>query len=124
MAKLAPYLLLAIALVLNAAANVLLRVGAVSGRAPADAAAVGRALAFLNGVTLAAIALFGLNILVYRKALERLPLTLAYPVMLSGSLILATLVARAVPSLHETLSPLRLAGMGVIVIGVWMVARG
>ncbi|MHB8879468.1 MAG: DMT family transporter, partial [Myxococcaceae bacterium] len=68
-------------------------------------------------------ALFGLNILFYRKALQGLSLSTAYPVMLSGSLLLATLGARFVPVLNERISPVQVAGMFVVVAGVWMVTR-
>ena len=47
----------------------------------------------------------------------------AYPVMLSGSLLLAVVAARFLPSLHETISPRQIVGMVVVVIGVWLVVR-
>jgi multidrug transporter EmrE-like cation transporter len=115
---------LAVALVLNATANVLLKVGAATAKPVAEnAAALDKALAFLNGVTLVAIVFFGVNILFYRKALQGLSLSTAYPVMLSGSLLIATLAARFVPVLNEKISPLQVGGMLVIVVGVWMVTR-
>lgn len=115
---------LLVALVLNAAANVLLKVGAVTEKSgPAGDAPLAKALAFFNAVTLVALALFGLNILFYRKALGALPLSVAYPVMLSGSLLLATLAARFLPTLNERISPVQVAGMFVVVVGVWMVTR-
>lgn len=61
--------------------------------------------------------------LFYRKALEGIPLSVGYPVMLSGSLLLAVLAARFLPGLQERISPLQLAGMVLIVIGVWLVAQ-
>lgn len=124
MADLRQWIPLIIALVLNAAANVLLKVGATVEKPAADSASlVSKVLGFLNAVTLVALFLFGLNILFYRKALGALPLSVAYPVMLSGSLLLATVAARFLPMLDERISPLQLAGMVVIVAGVWMVTR-
>ncbi len=124
MSKVASWVPLVVALVLNAAANVLLRIGAVTEPSVgADPTLVRKALAFLNGVTLVAMVLFGLNLLFYRKALERVPLSVAYPIMLAGSLVLATLAARFIPVLQETISTMQVAGMVVIVVGAWMVTR-
>src|SRR4029453_6039183 len=96
---------LSVALTLNAAANVLLKIGAVTEKPVAEgSAAVTRAASFLNAVTLVAIFLFGLNILFYRKALSGLSLSTAYPVMLSGSLLLASVAAVVLPVLGERIT--------------------
>mgnify|MGYP001421973043 CR=1 FL=1 len=120
MAILRLWLPLIVALVFNAAANVLMKIGA-------NGADGGTLLAkgahFFNTVTIVAIILFGVNVLFYRKALEGIPLSIGYPIMLSGSLLLAVLAARFLPALHERISPLQLAGMALIVAGVWLVAQ-
>ena len=123
------WLPLSIALVLNAAANVLMKVGAVQEKAAAsslaaDATFVQKALNFMNVATIAGIVLFAGNVLVYRKSLDALNVSVAYPVMVSGGLILVTLAAVLLPILREKISPLQIAGMGLIALGVWLVARG
>jgi multidrug transporter EmrE-like cation transporter len=119
------WLPLVAAVTLNAAANVLLKLGANREQlAVATTSAVDKGLAFFNAITLVAIVLFGVNVLFYRKALNGLPLSVAYPVMLSGSLLLATVAARLLPSMNERLSGVQLTGMGVIIVGVIMVTRG
>jgi small multidrug resistance pump len=124
MSKLVGWVPLVIALVLNAAANVLLRIGAVKQQSPgSEESLVAKGAAFLNATTIIAMALFGMNLLFYRKALERVPLTVGYPIMLSGSLVLATVAAAVIPSLGEKLSALQLVGMGLILVGVWVVIR-
>ena len=122
------WLPLMIALVLNAAANVLMKVGAVQERAAAgslgaDASFLAKAANFLNLATVLGIALFAANVLVYRKSLDVLNVSVAYPVMVSGGLILVTLAAALLPILAERISPVQIGGMVLIALGVWMVAR-
>jgi multidrug transporter EmrE-like cation transporter len=132
MSKMGAWIPLVVALILNAAANVLLKVGAATATAATAATAAtpsgagglaARAGGFLNAVTIVAIALFGLNVLFYRKALEGVPLSVGYPVMLSGSLVLAVVASSLLPGLHERLNGVQVGGMAVIVVGVWMVTR-
>jgi len=121
------WIFLGIALVLNAAANVLMKVGAVQEKAArlgADATFMQKALNFLNVATVAGIVLFAGNVLVYRKSLDALNVSVAYPIMVSGGLILVALAAVLLPILHERISPLQIAGMALIALGVWLVASG
>ncbi len=116
---------LVVALVLNAAANVLMKVGArVARDLPPDAGAVERGLQFLNLPTLVGIALFAANVLVYRKALDHLAISVAYPIMVSVGLILVTLAAWGLPLLSERVGLSQIGGMVLIAAGVWLVARG
>ena len=117
------WLPLIVALVFNAAANVLMKVGAKGGVAPGDATLLEKGLYFFNGITIVAIILFGVNVLFYRKALEGIPLSVGYPIMLSGSLLLAVLAARFLPGLRERISPVQVAGMVLIVLGVWLISQ-
>ncbi len=112
------WLPLTIALVLNAAANVLMKVGANTAKTLSDSATVlDRTLNFLNVATLVGILLFAANVLIYRKSLDVLNVSVAYPVMVSGGLILVTLAAALLPVLREKISWLQIAGMVVIAIG-------
>jgi multidrug transporter EmrE-like cation transporter len=65
--------------------------------------------------------LFAANVLVYRKALEHLDISVAYPVMVSGGLILVTVAAIAMPALSEKISIVQALGILLIAAGVWCV---
>lgn len=115
---------LIVALVLNASANILLKVGAMQSRELAsDASLMTKALNFLNIATCMGIVLFAGNVLVYRKALTGLPISIAYPVMVSVGLLIIVVAARFIPLLGEKISLTQGAGMALIIAGVWLVSR-
>jgi len=117
---------LVIALALNAAANLLMKVGSniqKSTALPVDASPWGKILHFLNLATIAGIVLFAANVLFYRRALDGIPISVAYPVMVSVGLIFVTLAAVMLPILNERLSAWQVVGMVLIAAGVWLVAR-
>jgi multidrug transporter EmrE-like cation transporter len=118
------WIFLVVALLLNASANVLLKVGSRTETALAeDASILAKALAFLNAATVVGIALFAANVLVYRKALDKLDVSLAYPIMVAGGMVVVAVAAALLPILSERVSALRMVGMAVIAAGVWMVAK-
>lgn len=118
------WIFLSIALVLNALANVLMKVGAaVEKPVTENASFLTKALDFLNLATLAGIILFAANVLIYRKALSGLPISVAYPVMVSLGLLIVVLLARFIPLLNEKISLLQIVGMILIIAGVWMVSQ-
>lgn len=118
------WFLVMVALVLNAAANILLKIGAKSARPlPEDSAFLESTLSFLNGPTVLGISLFAVNVLVYRKALEGLNVSIAYPVMASGALVLVTLGAACLPALREKVSITQIVGILLIGAGIWLVAH-
>jgi multidrug transporter EmrE-like cation transporter len=119
------WLPLVVALVLNAAANVLIKVGAkLAAPLGTTAPFLDKVLNFLNAATIAGIVLFAANVLVYRKALDNLDISVAYPIMVSVGLILVTIASVTLPVLSERVSAVQIAGMVLISIGVWLVARG
>ena len=114
------WLFLIIALTLNALANLLLKVGAkvqpvVSHTNPNIIECL---QSFINGPTIWGIFLFAVNVLVYRKALESLNVSVAYPIMVSGGLILVTLLASLTPHLKEKMTIIQLVGMMLISLGI------
>jgi len=114
---------LAVALVLNAAANVLMKVGANTAETLArDASVVAKARNFLNIATMAGILLFAANVIFYRMALSKLNVSVAYPIMVSGGMVLVTLAAVFLPTLGEKVSLRQVVGMVIIAGGVWLVA--
>jgi small multidrug resistance pump len=108
------WIALAIALVLNASANALLKAGSASissgvGKASLLAAAT-------NPFLVGGIVLFALNVLCYTFALSKLPLSLAYPAMVIGGLLIVT--TASVLIFGESLSYLQVGGLALIVFGV------
>ena len=118
------WLPLAIALVLNATANIMMKVGAqMAGPLATDASLLAKVSNFLNAATVVAIALFAANIIAYRKALDSLDISVAYPIMVSLGLVLVTFAAVTLPILSERVTVRQLGGMVLIAAGVWLVAR-
>lgn len=108
------WIALIVALILNAAANALLKAGSSSVSGDLTGSALMNAA--MNPFLLGGIALFALNILSYTFALSRLPLTLAYPAMVIGGLFIVTTLSVLV--FGESLSYVQVAGLALIVFGV------
>lgn len=100
------------AVLLGTAAQVLLKAGAT-------AAPFGWALA-LEPRVLAGAACYGASLVVWLAALASTPVSIAYP-MVSLGFVLNALAAQWL--LGEALTPLRWAGIALIVLGVVLVAR-
>lgn len=84
----------------------------------AKAAGIGLRL-FLSPVFIASMACLGVAFLFYVKALSRLPLAVAYPVMVGVSMIV---VAVANHYWHEPLSLIQLAGVLLLFAGVVLIS--
>jgi multidrug transporter EmrE-like cation transporter len=97
---------------LNAAAQLLLKAGT-------NAVPLGLRLAIEPHV-LGGLACYVVSVVVWLVALSRVPVSIAYP-MLSIGYVVNAVAARYL--LGETLTPMRLAGIGIIVLGVFIVAR-
>jgi multidrug transporter EmrE-like cation transporter len=108
---------------LNAIAQLLLKAGAgslanVELRA-GNAAAIASRLIF-NLPIIAGLCCYALSVVVWILALARVEVSVAYP-MLSLGYVVNALAAWWL--FNESLSGGRLAGIGIILIGVWLVAR-
>lgn len=113
------YAFLALALTLNAAANVLLKVGAarlgpIVG--PGLALRVARDWQLLLGLLL-----FALNVVFYAAALTRLDLSVAYPIMVAGGILIVVAIAAFV--LGEAVTPLQGLGLLLLLVGVVLVGQ-
>jgi multidrug transporter EmrE-like cation transporter len=97
---------------LNATAQLLLKAGT-------NAMPLGIRLAIEPHI-LAGLACYVISVVVWVVALSRVPVSIAYP-MLSIGYVVNALAAWAL--LGEALTPMRMAGIAVIVVGVFMVAR-
>ncbi len=114
----ASYLWLLGALVLNAAANVALKVGASRGVTldgfPSLRWASGHALVGLG------LLLFAANVVLYTVALQRVSLSIAYPTMVVGSLLIIT--AASAWYLHEQVTAVQLVGAALALAGVVLIS--
>jgi multidrug transporter EmrE-like cation transporter len=108
---------------LNAVAQLLLKAGAgslagVELRAQNALLIAGRMV--LSVPILAGLACYALSVVVWILALSRVEVSVAYP-MLSIGYVVNALAAWWL--FGENLSGARLAGIGIILVGVWLVAR-
>ena len=119
---------LIIALVLNASANLLIKFGVrsmdleLAGASPMQDGLWGLVrLLFRHWMILAGLGCFALNVVFYSFALQKLPISVAYPIMVTTGFAIIVAVAGFV--LHERLSILQWIGVVTILIGVALVAK-
>ncbi len=108
---------------LNAVAQLLLKAGArtLAGLPVSFAdAGVLAVRALQSGPILGGLACYVVSVAVWILALTRVPVSVAYP-MLSVGYVVNALAAWAL--FAEQVTPQRLAGIGVIIAGCWLVAR-
>ena len=110
--SLVSFLYISAAVVLGTAAQLFLKAGT-------NAAPVGLGLA-LEPRILAGIFCYAVSLVVWIVALSKTPVSVAYP-MVSVGFALNALLAWWL--LGEALTPMRMAGIGVIIVGVVIVAR-
>ena len=108
---------------LNAVAQLLLKAGAraIAGfefNAGNAVAIAGRLV--LNAPIIAGLACYAISVVVWILALSRVDVSIAYPMLSVGYVVNA---AAAAWLFGEPVGALRIAGIGVIIVGVWMVAR-
>ena len=108
---------------LNAIAQLLLKAGAGSlanvELRPSNAALIASRVIF-NVPIIAGLGCYVLSVVVWILALARVEVSVAYP-MLSLGYVVNALAAWWL--FNESLSGARLAGIGIILVGVWLVAR-
>jgi len=97
---------------LNAGAQLLLKAGT-------NARPLGLALAIEPHI-LAGLACYVVSVVVWVVGLSKVPVSIAYPMLSIGYVVNAI---AAYYLLNEQVTPLRLAGIGVIIVGVFIVAR-
>ncbi len=108
---------------LNAVAQLLLKAGARSiATVPfsvANAWTIAERIA-VSPPILGGLACYAISVVVWILALARVEVSVAYPLLSIGYVINAI---AAWWLFGESLSPARIAGIGVIIVGVWLVAR-
>ena len=105
------YVLLVVAFTLNAVANVLLKNGS---RAIGEEGGMSISALATNYLLLGGVFLFALNMVAYTVALSRLPLSIAYPIMVAGTLLVVTLFSALY--LGESITIVQFTGL--ILLGV------
>lgn len=116
------YLFLAIAASFNAAANILIKLA--NTKTTGEGEGIARALVvYLSPWFIAGITCFGLNLLSYTMALQKIPLVVAYPIMVGSGYVIMVLVSRSL--LGETLGWVQVIGAILILAGlVLIIPRG
>ena len=109
---LASFAIILVGVLLNAAAQLLLKAGT-------NAMPLGLRLAFEPHI-LGGLACYVISVVVWVIALSRVPVSIAYPMLSIGYVVNAV---AAWYLLGETLTPMRLTGIGIIIAGVFLVAR-
>ena len=104
--------LILVGVLLNAAAQLLLK-------ARTNAMPLGLRLAIEPHI-LAGLACYVVSVVVWIVALSRVPVSIAYPMLSIGYVVNAI---AAWYLLGEAVTPMRLVGIGIIVLGVFIVAR-
>jgi multidrug transporter EmrE-like cation transporter len=119
----ATFALLLTGVLLNAAAQLLLKAGANSVGAvafsPASLLAAGMKFATEPHI-FGGLVCYAISVVVWIVALTRVEVSVAYP-MLSIGYVVNAFAAWAL--FNEQVTPMRLLGIGVIILGVWIVAK-
>lgn len=116
------------ALVLNAVANLCMKMGsktaAESGGLLAGGLSGGVKTILTNPVLLIGLTCFALNAALYMYALQShsLKISIAYPIMVGGGFAIIAIVAAIAPNLRERLSAGQWIGVALILAGVITVA--
>jgi multidrug transporter EmrE-like cation transporter len=113
-------IILIVAIVMNALANILIKLGMKDGEGLTGLPelikyAIGQPFLYAGVVS------FGLALVAYSIVLTKLNLSIAYPIMVSMGLIIVVLVSYF--ALKESITFLQIVGFIFIIAGVWMVAR-
>ena len=116
------------ALLLNAAANLLMKVGmksvAASGGVLKDGAIAAVTTVATSSPLVIGLVCFVLNAAFYMYALQSkaLKISIAYPIMVGGGYALIALVARYHPALGERLTWGQALGVGLVLVGIVLIA--
>ena len=114
------YILLAIAVLFNGIANVLMKVGMKD--APTAPGAVDAIKHYLHSwPVMAGLVLFALNVIAYTQALSKIPLSIAYPVMVSLTGVIV--ITGSMLFFKEEIGGIQWLGFVLIIAGVICVAK-
>jgi multidrug transporter EmrE-like cation transporter len=115
------YIILALAVILNALANILMKVGMVRQGESDVSLMVMATRALVNPALLAGVTCFALALIAYCYVLAKINLSVAYPIMTSLGYVIVIVASWMFLKEHITL--VQVVGFAFIIAGVWMVAR-
>jgi multidrug transporter EmrE-like cation transporter len=110
--SLASFAFILTGVLLNAGAQLLLKAGT-------NARPLGLALAIEPHI-LGGLACYVVSVVVWVIGLSKVPVSIAYPMLSIGYVVNAI---AAYYLLNEAVTPMRFAGIGIIIVGVYVVAR-
>lgn len=117
------YLVLLLAIVFNAGANIMIK--AAMRKSPILLEQGNLLNAFAQAVKnphlIAGVALFGMALAAYSIVLSKINLSVAYPIMTGAGFLLVFLVSGLY--FREAITALHVFGSALILAGVWMLAR-
>jgi len=119
---------LIVALILNSAANLMMKIGmksvAEGGGLLKSGVPAAVATILSRPVLLAGLICFALNAAFYMYALQSkaLKISIAYPIMVGGGFALIAIVARVHPALQERLTSMQLLGILLVFAGIILIA--
>lgn len=111
---------LAFALVANAVANILIKEGMRDKHLSLSDVSATLKIMLFNPALLAGLACFGLALGAYSIVLSQVKLSVAYPIMTSMGFLIV--VSYSFFKLQESITPMQVGGLALILAGVWMVA--
>jgi len=114
------YLILGCAIVCNAVANILIKVGMMKVSKATDMIAMIKGAMFSPAI-IAGISFFVFALGGYSYILSKLNLSVAYPIMTSVGYMIVVLASWLF--LHETITFIQIVGFCLILSGVWCVAQ-
>ena len=118
----ASFLLVFASVSLSAVAQTAFKMGVERARFAPDGAMIAKAASLLfSPLVLAGLALYGVGTVLWLFALRQLDLSLAYP-FVAMSFVMVALSGMIV--LGEPVQPTRLVGIGLIILGLLVMARG
>ena len=113
---------LVIALIFNALANILMKYANVRADLPESAEIMDKLTSlYLSWPFLSGLFLFGLNLLCYTRALSKMDLSVAYPVMVGTGFAIIGVTSYFL--FNEKLGLLQVVGIVLILTGVTLVAQ-
>lgn len=121
------FVALFIALVLNASANLLMRIGMIGvqgeGGMMRDGVLGAVRIVLTSTTLLVGLICFGLNAFFYMYALQSpsLKISLAYPIMVGGGFALIAVVAHYHPALQESLNWTQKLGVALVLGGILLI---
>lgn len=118
------YQLLVISVTLNVTANILLKKGVISfGGVSGEKAKVLLELskAALNPMILIGLVLYGLSFMIWLRVLTFNDLSKSYPIFATCVFLLTTI--GSISFLNEQITLLRIAGIAVMLVGIFIVSR-